>query len=228
MNSESRYAIVVDSQGYKVEFVLVETVATAVLDNDGNPTGAVETKEIPYGYTMSGGESLVYEDTQTALTMIRPLWTGANWEETAAPEDIEATLPPLEDVRAAKLSELSAACESAIYEGVDVQTQYGMQHYSLTINDQTNIANLAVQSQAGTTVLYHADGELCRPFAPDEMLALAAAAVTHKTYHTTYCNHLNVWARRAETREEPESIMYGCDLPDDLASSMAALLGNAA
>ncbi|MDR3091447.1 MAG: hypothetical protein LBU36_04510 [Clostridiales bacterium] len=124
----------------------------------------------------------------------------------------------------AKLAEIAAACEAAIYAGVDVETSAGLEHFSLTINDQTNIGNLALQAQAGADVLYHADGELCRIFAPGEILAVAQAAIAHKTYHTTLCNHINVWARRTEDEEELAAIHYDSPLPKDLAASMAALL----
>ncbi len=159
--------------------------------------------------------------------MLKPRWNGQSWDETATPEEIEATLPPLENVRITKLTELGRACEAAIHAGVDVETTQGTEHFSLTINDQTNIANLAAQAQAGDTVLYHADGKLCRQFAPEEMLAVAAAAIAHKTYHTTLCNHYNVWARGAQTRDELTAIKYGFDLPEDLAANMSELLGKA-
>lgn len=125
----------------------------------------------------------------------------------------------------AKLAEIAAACEAAIYAGVGVQTTEGVEHFSLTLNDQTNISNLALQSAQGLPVLYHADGKLCRAFSPEEMGAVATAAVMHKTYHTTLCNHLNVWIRRTEDDEELAAITYDSVLPADLAANMNALLG---
>ena len=135
------------------------------------------------------------------------------------PHDLEL------DPKSAKLREIGDACTSAIYAGVEIETTQGLERFSLTNEDQINIGNLALQAQEGLPVLYHADGELCRLFAPEEMLALAAAAVMHKTYHTTLCNHLNVWIRRSETPEELDAIHYGADLPNDLAASFALLMG---
>lgn len=120
-----------------------------------------------------------------------------------------------------KLAEVGAACQAAIYAGVDVRGE----HYALTLNDQTNIGNLLLQAQAGEPVLYHADGKLCRVYQPEEMLEIGAAAVRHKTYHTTLCNHLNVWIRRTEDADELAGITYTSPLPEDLAANMAALLG---
>jgi len=121
----------------------------------------------------------------------------------------------------AKLAEIGAACEAAIFAGVDV----GGKHYALALNDQTNIGNLALQAQAGASVLYHADGELCRVYEPQEILAVVGAAIAHKTYHTTRCNHVNVWVRRTEDGAELAKIHYDSDLPKDLADSMTTLLG---
>lgn len=130
----------------------------------------------------------------------------------------------IEKLRTLRLAEVGSACEAAIYDGVDVTTSKGMEHFALTINDQTNITNLAVMAQSGATVIYHADGELCRAFSPEEMLAVSNVAVKHKIYHTTLCNHLNVWIRRAETVDELAQIHYDTPLPKDLAESMAILL----
>lgn len=131
----------------------------------------------------------------------------------------------LEESKKVKLAELGMACEAAIFAGVNVTTSQGEEHFSLTINDQTNIGNLAMQAQGGATVLYHSDGNLCRAFTPEEIGAVAAAAVKHKTIHTTLCNHLNAWVRRSESTEEIAAIQYGGPLPADLDASYNALLG---
>jgi len=120
-----------------------------------------------------------------------------------------------------KLAEIGTACEAAIYAGIDV----GGKHYALTLNDQTNIGNLVIQAAQGATVLYHADGELCRAYTPSEFLEVATAATAHKTYHTTLCNHLNVWIRRTTDEGKAEKIHYDSKLPKDLQTSIDALLG---
>ena len=137
---------------------------------------------------------------------------------------------PLDEIRADKLAELSASCNDAITAGMDVETTQGTEHFSLQETDQINLTTALSAVQSGAAGYpYHADGQLCRLFTAAEIQAIAAASVKHKLYHTTMCNHLLTWARRAETREELSGITYSADgLPDDLAANMAAVLAAAA
>ena len=138
--------------------------------------------------------------------------------------------PPTEDLRTAKLSELSAACNAAIVAGCDVALSDGSTgHFSLMETDQINLtAAVAAIEQGANGYPYHADGQLCKLFPAADILGIAVAATTHKLYHTTYCNHLMVWARRVETRGELEGVVYGAALPADLAQNMEEVLGYAA
>ena len=131
---------------------------------------------------------------------------------------------PLDEIRADKLAELSSSCNAAITAGMDVETTQGTEHFSLQETDQINLTTALSAVQAGASGYpYHADGQL------SEIQAIAAASVKHKLYHTTLCNHLLTWARRADTREELTGITYAADgMPDDLAANMAAVLAEAA
>ena len=137
---------------------------------------------------------------------------------------------PLDEIRADKLAELSASCNAAITAGMDVETTQGTEHFSLQETDQINLTTALSAVQSGAAGYpYHADGQLCRLFTAAEIQAIAAASVKHKLYHTTLCNHLLTWARRAETKEELSSITYSADgMPEDLAANMAAVLAAAA
>ena len=136
---------------------------------------------------------------------------------------------PLDEIRADKLAEISASCNAAITAGMDVETTQGTEHFSLQETDQINLTTALSAVQSGAAGYpYHADGQLCRLFTDAEIQAIAAASVKHKLYHTTLCNHLLTWARRAETKEELSCITYSADgLPDDLAANMAAVLAAA-
>lgn len=137
--------------------------------------------------------------------------------------------PPLDEVKTSKIVDLSAACNAAIVAGMDVETSQGTEHFSLEETDQINLSAALTAVQAGAASYpYHADGQLCRMFTAAEIQAIAQASVQHKLYHTTLCNHLLTWARRAETAEELAGISYTADnLPEDLAANMAEVLASA-
>ena len=104
-----------------------------------------------------------------------------------------------------KKKELSVACEKSIISGVDV----GDAHYSLTIEDQANILALTPLAQAGNSVFYHQDGEMCREYSSDEFLAVVNAATVFKTLQTTYCNLLMRQIEAMTDAEEVRSVKYG-------------------
>lgn len=143
-------------------------------------------------------------------------------------EEIDADRQPnIADLRAAKTAEMSAACNAAITAGMDVTTTQGTEHFSLQETDQINLTAAVTAVQQGAAGYpYHADGELCRMFTAAEIGAVGQASIAHKLYHTTYCNHLFAWIRRASAAEL-SGITYGAELPEDLAASMQALLTQA-
>ena len=135
----------------------------------------------------------------------------------------------VEQVRAAKLQEISAACNAAITAGCDVTLTDGSTgHISLTAEDQINLST-ATQAvgQGAAGYPYHLDGQLCTLYPAVDIMAMAQAATAHKLYHTTYYNHLAAWARRCETVEEVAAVTYGAELPEDLAANMAEILAAA-
>ena len=137
---------------------------------------------------------------------------------------------PLDMIRSEKMKELSTSCNAAITAGMDVETTQGTEHFSLQETDQINLTTALSAVQSGAAGYpYHADGQLCRLFTAAEIQAIAAASVKHKLYHTTLCNHLLTWARRAATKEELTGITYAADgMPEDLAANMAAVLAASA
>lgn len=132
----------------------------------------------------------------------------------------------ISEVRLDKEKEVSNSCNQAIIAGMDVETSQGLEHFSLQETDQINLTTATNAIQQGLTEYpYHADGQLCRMFTSEEILSIADAATKHKLYHTTLCNHLLTWVRRAETKEELNGIIYSEEaLPEDLAANMVYIL----
>lgn len=119
--------------------------------------------------------------------------------------DVVATSEPIDKVISQKKAELSEECEKAIVAGVDV----GDAHYSLTIEDQANILALTPLAQAGNSVFYHQDGEMCREYTSDEFLAVVNTATVFKTLQTTYCNLLMRQVEAMTNAEEVRAVKYG-------------------
>ena len=141
-----------------------------------------------------------------------------------------ANQPDISALREDKATELSEACHSAIVAGVDVTLSDGyVGHFSMEETDQITLTTAYNAVQTGATGYpYHADGQLCKMYPAADIIAISGAATAHKLYHTTYCNHLMAWARRAETVDELAGITYGAELPEDLAADMAEVMSNAA
>lgn len=149
------------------------------------------------------------------------------WNEEAYQVYINNSVD-IDALKASKHSEMSEACNNAITDGVDVELPSGTEHFSLEETDQINLtAALTMVEQGAPSYPYHADGNLCRLYTADEIKAISAAAMSHKLYHTTYCNHLFNWIERSESIEEVKSIYYGATLPDDLLANMTEILTNA-
>lgn len=195
-------------------------------------------------YTLSEGERLidanppVWKQQIGDAGFVAPIWdvNTASWVEGATAWEISEWEEqnkddrPLDMIRLGKLAEISTSCNAAITAGMDVETTQGTEHFALEETDQINLTTALSAVQSGAAGYpYHADGQLCRLFTEAEIQAIAAASVKHKLYHTTLCNHLLTWARRAETKEELSGITYAADgLPEDLAANMAAVLAASA
>lgn len=200
-------------------------------DEEGNKT-QIEVEE-PF---VTEGEAIATGGVVTALDVSDVLWLDGIVLGQSTNPMIEAVAiyQAGKDAWRNKLTEekcgeLSAACHAAIVAGCDVQLEDGsVRHFSLDETDQINLTTALATIERGVAGYpYHADGQICRLFSAADIYAIANAATAHKLYHTTLCNHLLAWARRAETDEELASITYGAQLPEDLAANMNEVLTNA-
>jgi len=128
----------------------------------------------------------------------------------------------LQEAQYSKKSEISNACERMIYNGVSITLTDGTtEHFSLTEHDQLNLFGKQAQLAAGAELLeYHADGKTCRYYSDADMQSIIQAAMWHVSYHTTYCNALNMWIADCQTADEVWQIFYGIDVPDKYRSEV--------
>ena len=61
---------------------------------------------------------------------------------------------------------------------------------------------------------YHSDGQPCRYYSAADMRTIITKAMWHVSYHTTYCNALNMWISGVETADELQQIFYGTEVPE--------------
>lgn len=134
----------------------------------------------------------------------------------------------LEQIKTKKLSEMSAACQQIIYNGIDLDLSDGTHHFSLTENDQTNIDGIFNAIILGASEYpYHADGEPCIMFSADDITKLYVSVKTFITKETTYNNMLRQWIKREADVTTLDAIEYGSELPSDLNTQMNTILVSA-
>ena len=205
------------------------------------PDGA----ELTAGFEVLTARGSVYGDYTSYTTVYREMEDGSiilsndgsvyvppSPPEPSEPEP-EPELPTLEEVRVQKLQEMGDACRQIIYAGVDVVLPGNtIEHFSLKEEDQINLFGKQAQLVSGAEKLeYHQDGHPCRYYTAEEMQAIITAAMRHVSYHTTYCNSLNMWIAGATTTEELNTIFYGADIPEEYQSQVLkdyldAIMGN--
>lgn len=113
-----------------------------------------------------------------------------------------------------KISSLSSICSSTITAGTDVEWMGETKHYSLTLEDQSNLMALYANASLGLSVPYHADGETCRIYSAEEFQFVFNTVSHFKVYHTTYFNMLKHMILEMETEEEINAAEYGMPLND--------------
>lgn len=149
-----------------------------------------------------------------------------NWITVDDMVDIIGSENAVAVIRAAKIAEISAACNTVIVNGIDLSLDGGDPvHFNLSIEDQSNIANLfRVVELGGTEFPYQADGGVCRIYSALEIAQIYIAAQTLITAQTTYHNALKAYVQTLEDADEITSVVYGMALPEPYASEMTAKL----
>ncbi|WP_347005244.1 acyl carrier protein [Enterocloster clostridioformis] len=172
--------------------------------------------------TLTGFDTVYRDDGQTVYLSN----DGSVYQAPETPEGPEVPpepyLPTLEELQAGKRREVAAECERLIYAGINVTLADGSaEHYALTIEDQLNLFGKQIQVSAGQAQIeYHADGQPCRYYTAADMQTIIQAAMWHVSYHTTYCNALNMWIAGCQTAEEVQEIFYGADVPEEYQSEV--------
>ena len=147
------------------------------------------------------------------------------WITTQDAVDILGSDNSLGVIRAAKLQEISKACNATIVAGIDVPIGDRIDHFNLALEDQSNINNLfRVVELGGTEFPYQADDGSCAIYTASEIASIYIAAQTLITTQTAYHNALKEYVLSIENEEDIASIEYGMELPEPYSSSLAQKL----
>lgn len=157
----------------------------------------------------------IVDDVIVSLEVNQEAYDAWEDEHGIKPED------ELKAAKEAKIQEMSDTCADVIVAGID----YNGSHYSMTVEDQLNMASLLSQIQNGEAVVpYHADGEECRFYQANEFLGLTDAVTYHKLYHESYFNSLRIYINSMSTVEEVNAVEYGVEIPAEYQTEVLKTL----
>ena len=137
-------------------------------------------------------------------------------------QDISNDDDLLSQAKQRKINEISLTSQSMIINGVE----FNGKRYRLNTTDQINMSALSAMAQMGNKVPYHADGEICRVFEPEEMVQLAKTATNWIVYHTTYFNLLKHQILEYDNLEDVEKVYYGTKLKDEYQQIINTIISN--
>lgn len=144
--------------------------------------------------------------------------TSCVWDEEAYQKWCEENPAPdaLEAAKAAKESELSAACNVAIENGLDIQLGDKTEHFNYSEKDQLNIKEMFDAVCMGATEYpYQSDTGECRVYSAAEIALIYQTLAGHKTGNLTYYHQLKSYVGTLETEDEVAAVFYGQALTGD-------------
>lgn len=186
----------------------VNTSGFCLVTDEGSAYGAYEDyttlyKEIEGGFILSNDGS-VYQEPEPQ------------------PDPEEPYEPSLEELQEAKVTEMNAAQQQAIQEGISITLTDGtVEHFTLTDHDQTSLMGLQSQVLAGAeNIPWHTsdESEHCRFYSNDDMKLITGMAMSYVTWHVTYFRDLRIYIRSLQDKGEIESVTYGMEIPEEYQS----------
>ena len=126
------------------------------------------------------------------------------FDEPPTPEpgpDPEPEPEPVEVARAAKVAEISAACNAAIDAGTSVDLPSGTrEEFTYTVADQANVSEMFTACLAGATgYIYHANNSPCKTYPASDVVAIYGTLSMYKTGQLTYHNQLRQFVNSLTT-----------------------------
>lgn len=130
--------------------------------------------------------------------------------------DIPVVEPTLDDIKASKIDELRQYCDLNITNGVDVEINGVMEHFSYTLEDQSNIKNALEMAQTtGMSVPYHCDNGGCKLYTYSEIAEIYIKEMTNLTHNQTYFNQMKLYINTLNDIDVVKDIYYHQPLTDE-------------
>lgn len=155
------------------------------------------------------------------------------------PEPEPAPMPDPEHelmhLREHKREDIMMARDQAIQSGIVVETDFGLEHFSLNEKDQILLLGISSMVMQGIKAYpYHsvsADAKgtnICTIYSDADIAKIAMNTFAHVTYHESYTNMLLQWLNReTDIHVVDHHIFYGAVLPEDLLAYLAMILSSA-
>ena len=155
-----------------------------------NQTGSFATVPIGWAIIPNDIETPNFPFGEVVVKEIDGVTTVTSWTPGIIPGQTDAEI--LNTTKTAKLIEISKSCEDYIYAGTDVTLPDNtVKHFTYTLADQSNISEMFTAIMAGATEYpYHADGEICKIYTKEQIIAIYGTLSLFKTEATTYHNSL--------------------------------------
>ena len=154
------------------------------------------------------------------------------FDEPPAPEpgpEPEPEPEPVEVARAAKVAEISAACNAAIDAGTSVDLPSGTrEEFTYTVADQANVSEMFTACLAGATgYIYHANNSPCKTYPAADVVAIYGTLSMYKTGQLTYHNQLRQFVNSLTTAEDIRTVTYGQPLIGEYLTKYNELMAEA-
>lgn len=125
--------------------------------------------------------------------------------------DVEDKGPDLNEVKKSKIEDLSRQTQEKITSGVDVDTEDGIEHFSMESHDQQNITSICQYLSEHTEIdsyLYHADGKEFKPYPRSVLFSIRDNMLQSITKHTEEYNNLRSQVYAATSIDDVNNINF--------------------
>lgn len=121
----------------------------------------------------------------------------------------------------------SAKCREIIYAGIDVETSFGVEHFTFNSDDQQNLKELCdIALQTQIDVPYHKNDteNNCTIYPWQDIVKIYASLSSNKLYHTTYQNAINNYIPTVFDLNILKNFKYGDELPNEYTENITKML----